>query len=1070
MSGIDTDARGLDAGSAARYDVVALVTSAGGLEALSSVLGALPADLPSAVVVQQHLSTHASRLVELLARRTSLAVRWADDGDRLAPAVVLVARAGHRVEVLPDGTVTSILNRERALSRPHDALLASLAQSYGDRGLAVVLTGMGRDGTTGATAVRSAGGTVLAQSPESSEHPSMPEAATDAGAVDLVLPLAEMGRVLADVVVGGQLPVGAEERRSAAALFAGDDEVSGLYRSLDWRSTPLGPVTQWPEELRTLVAAALETPHGVCVLWGSELLQLYNQAFRVIMGDKHPAGLGAPSRECWPEVWHRNESVLAGALAGRSHRVEDALYPIGRNGRLEDAWFDLSYSPVRLADGQVAGVMVTVIETTRQVLARRRLATLNRLARQSSADHRHAALRGALRAVVGEDVTYAIGWTVDNAGRRAHLVDAVGVAAGEPMAPNVVTLTGHDNAWPLGPALGDGASHLLEDLPRRFGDRSVGTPAAAPGSALVVPLPGGGADPYGVMVLGISPRLPLDQEYRDFLDLLGREIDAAVTRAGTREHEREQMARLAELDRAKTEFFSNVSHEFQTPLTLMIGPLEETLRRADELPPAAVDDLELVHRNALRLQRLVGTLLDFSQTGRLKARPEPTDLAALTTEVVETFRQAADAMGVGLEARIEDLGHPVWVDPGMWEEVVANLLSNALKFTWTGTITVCLRAQTKHAELTVSDTGVGIPDSEQSSVFKRFHQVQGTRGRTREGSGTGLALVNELVRLHHGRVRLGSQEGRGTTVTVWVPLGSRPEREEPPSPAGSPARSAVALAAEVAGWGSDRPATDEPWAHEGRPGVPARSAPAGARLLVVDDSADMRAYLTRLLGASWEVEQARNGAEALERLGDPGAELPDLVVSDVVMPELDGFDLVRRIRSDPHLAAVPVILVTARAEEQTAIEGLRVGADDYVVKPFSARELVARVEAQLELSSLRRQDERRFRALIDASFDVVYRMSADWTRMEHLIGRGFIADTTDPSSNWLDTYIDEADRPEVLAAIDHAIRTRTAFELEHRVRRADGTPGRTLSRATPLLDDDGEVVEWIGTAVDLGDA
>jgi signal transduction histidine kinase/FixJ family two-component response regulator len=902
----------------------------------------------------------------------------------------------------------------------------------------------------------------------------MPDSAAEAGAVDLVLPLPEIGAVLVDVVSGAPLPVAAEDRTSAEALFGADDEVSALYRSLDWRNTELGPVSQWPEELRTLVSAALETPIGVCILWGPDLLQLYNRPYRLVMGDKHPDGLGQANRECWPEVWHLNEPIYADVLAGRSHRYEDALFPLARHGPVKDAWFDLSYSPLRTADGQVAGVLVTVVEKTAQVLARRRLATLNRLAAATSdAENRRSAFRGALRAIVEDasDVPYAIGWTLDHAGGRAHLVEAIGTREGGPMAPNVVSLTGPETSWPLGQVLQEGQPRLVEQLSRRFRGQSVGEPPTEPDTAYVVSLPdGGGAQPFGVMVLGLSRQLALDEEYRRFLDLLGRETDGAITKAGIREHDRERMERMAELDRAKTEFFSNVSHEFRTPLTLMLGPLEETLHRAEELPADLRADLDLVHRNTLRLLRLVGTLLDFSQAeaGRLKARMVPTDLARLTGEIAAMFRSAAEASGLKLDIRLVDLNQPVWVDPEMWEKVVSNLISNALKFTWQGRVSVSLRALPQHAELVVADTGVGIPEAEQTSVFKRFHQVEGARGRTHEGAGIGLALVWELVRLHHGRIRVVSEEGHGSVFTVWVPFGARPAGPWLPTETPPATQIAAGMAEEAARWATADPADQrrhdlDSITEDMRDQL--RADTGGPRILVVDDNTDMREYLTRLLGRYAHVQEARDGAEALAVLehGEP----PDLVLSDVMMPNLDGFQLVRRIRSDPALAQVPVILVTARAAEQNAIDGLRAGADDYVVKPFSPRELVARIAGQLELASLRRQNEQRFRALVDASFDVVYRMSPDWTRMDYLAGRGFIADTTDPSHTWLEAYIDEADRDEVLTAIHRAIATKSVFELEHRVRRADGTLGRTLSRAVPLLDDDGRIVEWVGTAIDI---
>ncbi|HEY0937308.1 MAG TPA: response regulator, partial [Trebonia sp.] len=243
-----------------------------------------------------------------------------------------------------------------------------------------------------------------------------------------------------------------------------------------------------------------------------------------------------------------------------------------------------------------------------------------------------------------------------------------------------------------------------------------------------------------------------------------------------------------------------------------------------------------------------------------------------------------------------------------------------------------------------------------------------------------------------------------------------------------------------------------------------RPRASGAHVLVADDNGDMRAYLGRLLSARWRVTAAKDGEEALRlarRLH------PDLVLANVMMPRRDGVSLLRALRAEPGLQDTPVLLLTARAGRDAAVDGLLAGADDYIAKPFSARELVARVGGQIVLARVRRESQERFRALIDASWDVVYRMSPDWTEMRALDGRGFIADTSSPTVSWLDEYIQPDDQPEVLSAIQSAIRDKAVFELEHRVLRPDGSPAWTLSRAAPLFDADGEIAEWVGAAADV---
>jgi signal transduction histidine kinase len=280
---------------------------------------------------------------------------------------------------------------------------------------------------------------------------------------------------------------------------------------------------------------------------------------------------------------------------------------------------------------------------------------------------------------------------------------------------------------------------------------------------LLVPLAAGSSkDVQGVLVLGLSSHRPLDDAHRNFLELIAGQMSAGIGQAQERQRERDRIERLSELDRAKTEFFSNVSHEFRTPLTLMLGRLDERLDADDPLDPEIRDELELVRRNARRLLRLVGTMLDFSQieSGRLRAQFVPVDLTARTREIVAQFQSDAERAGLDLRLDLQELPGPVWVDPGDVEKIVSKLLSNALKFTFVGSIEVTLRALPEHAELVVRDTGVGIPEEELPQNFKRFYRVRGLRGRTHEGTGIGLALVNELVRRHHGRIRATSSPAR----------------------------------------------------------------------------------------------------------------------------------------------------------------------------------------------------------------------------------------------------------------------------------------------------------------------
>ncbi|HWB74644.1 MAG TPA: ATP-binding protein [Nannocystaceae bacterium] len=404
--------------------------------------------------------------------------------------------------------------------------------------------------------------------------------------------------------------------------------------------------------------------------------------------------------------------------------------------------------------------------------------------------------------------------------------------------------------------------------------------------------------------------------------------------------------RLAEVDRAKTTFFSNVSHELRTPLTLMLGHTELAL--ADPSQALRGDALEAVHRNGMRLLKLVNNLLDYSrvEAGRADARFERTDVARLTASLASAFHSAAEQAGLRLTIDCPALDEPVCVDQDMWEKIVLNLVSNALKFTFQGEVAVVVRPVGERVVLEVRDTGTGIPALELDRVFERFHRVRGARARTHEGTGIGLALVHELVKLHGGTIEVTSEVGVGTTFRVAIPRDasqSAAASEGPPRERASVAATR-AYVEEAEQWSSAAAAP--------RVDASPRRTGTAAHILLADDNEDLRAYIAGVLAPDYDVESVEDGAAALAAAR---VHKPDLVLSDVMMPHLDGFGLLRALREDEQLRDVPVILLSARAGEEATIDGLDAGADDYLVKPFSARELRARVRANLQLRRMREQ-------------------------------------------------------------------------------------------------------------------
>ncbi|MFE9499356.1 SpoIIE family protein phosphatase [Streptomyces collinus] len=549
--------------------------------------------------------------------------------------------------------------------------------------------------------------------------------------------------------------------------------------------------------------------------------------------------------------------------------------------------------------------------------------------------------------------------------------DAVSTAAAPdahdaPVTPDAAGAL--EAVWPAA-ALAAGEAVLVPLTGDVFAGLPTGDWPEPPVQALVVPLLQQGSAPYGFFVAALNRYRVLDEGYRGFVELTAGHVASGIGSARSYEAQQRRAEELAELDRAKTAFFSNISHEFRTPLSLIMGPAEELRTRLAGAEEPVRRELDVIVRNGLRLGKLVNTLLDFSriEAGRMQACFEPVDLAAVTAELASVFRSAMDRAHLVFEVDCPPLHEPVYVDRGMWEKVVLNLLSNALKFTFDGSVRIAVRRAAGHAVVTVADTGIGVPEAEMERLFERFHRIEHARSRSNEGSGIGLALVRELVGLHGGTISADSTEGEGTTFTLHLAFGT----------AHLPAASVAPAGRSTTGSAGADPYVQEAlrWlpGESGEVGTDAGAAvpptpvpgPAGtARVLVADDNADMREYLTRLLtGAGYEVTAARDGVEALDFAR---REIPDLVVSDVMMPRLDGLALLSRLRGDTRTASVPVLLLSARAGQEASIEGLQAGADDYLVKPFAAAELLARVRANVHLARLRTHHARWRTALIDS--------------------------------------------------------------------------------------------------------
>ena len=749
-------------------------------------------------------------------------------------------------------------------------------------------------------------------------------------------------------------------------VLASGGETGALMRAMDWSRTPLGSVAAWPQSLRTAVSICLHSRFELFIWWGPQYVMLYNDAYRQTLQSKHPFAMGKPGRMVWAEIWNVIGPMLDQVMrTGQATYSDDLQLFLERHGYPEETYHTFSYSPILDEEGKIGGIFTAVTQTTDKVIGERRLRTLRDLASRSADAASESEAWKIVADVLREnpyDIQFATLYRLNEPGTQAEAVAFAGIEPEHPFIPSELKVAEYGlgaGKW-IVEAARSGKPVEVGDV-ELLGFNLPGGPwKDEPSELLFMPIVQTGvAQPLGVMVAGVSRRKRLDENYRGFFNILAGQISKSVADAQAFEKERKRAESLAEIDRAKTTFFSNVSHEFRTPLTLMLGPLEDALATGvEQLGEDNSERLHTVHRNGLRLLKLVNMLLDFSriEAGRVKASYEAVDLSALTAELASVFRSTIERAGMYLEVKCNRLREPIYVDRDMWEKIVFNLISNAFKFTFAGGIRVETDESPTEVCLRVTDTGTGIPESELPRLFERFHRVEGARGRSFEGSGIGLALVQELAKQHGGSVSVTSKLGNGTTFTVSIPKGKAHLAAER---IGAPRNPNTSLLAESYVEEAERWLPPAPEAE-----LSAAAQNTSPVIVLADDNADMREYVERLLRSQYRVVVAGNGEEALEQIR---AHRPDLVLTDVMMPVLDGFGLLNAVRSDPAISSTPVIMLSARAGEEARVEGLQAGADDYLVKPFTARELLARVNSHLTIAKARHEAAEKERRLLAAA-------------------------------------------------------------------------------------------------------
>ncbi|WP_342088667.1 ATP-binding protein [Dyadobacter sp. OTU695] len=756
-------------------------------------------------------------------------------------------------------------------------------------------------------------------------------------------------------------------------FLAGGGEMGRRIREFDWEATELGSPRNWPQSLKTCIRIMLSSKQPIWIGWGPNLLKFYNDAYIDIVRGKHPHALGEPASVVWKDIWKDIEPMLSRAMERDEGTYEESrLLIMVRSGFPEETYYTFSYTPVLGDNGRPEGIICYNTADTERILSERALKTMQQLDSLGEKKREDEVFAQVGRALSANplDFPFAVLYRISDDGGYARLVATSGADLADPLLARQISLAEPDErheqlAWAVR------QNRMTEAINSgHWKNLAKGAWDVPPKYVVYLPIQSANRKfPLALLAVGLNPYRKFDEAYRNFLQQIADRIALGLGNVMAYEEEQRRLWVLEELDKAKTLFFTNISHEFRTPLMLMLGPLEELMNhRAPEWTEEQSIKVEVTHRNALRLLKLVNTLLDFSRMegGREHARFVKTDLASYTQNLASNFRSVVERAELEFEVKTGSNTCFAYVDRQMWEKVVFNLLSNAFKYTLKGKITLELDAHAGQVRLSVSDSGVGIPAHELPHMFERFHRVQNSAGRTYEGTGIGLSLTRELIGLHGGTIGVESTEGMGSCFTVTIPEGKEHLDASQVFDANAEVEDAI----------SDFYVSEaESLLASSRKGLVADNSRNDNRqdcILIADDNADMREHIRSLLGSKYKTLIASNGVEALDLIRN---HRPALVLSDIMMPEMDGIGLLRAVKSDPAVCHTPVILITARAGEESRIEGIEIGADDYIVKPFSSRELIVRAQAQIRMSNernritdeLERKVEQRTQELLNAN-------------------------------------------------------------------------------------------------------
>ena len=689
----------------------------------------------------------------------------------------------------------------------------------------------------------------------------------------------------------------------------------------DWSESPVGPPESWDPALKTAAGMCLPSSIPMNILWGDDLVQIYNDEFSVIMGDKHPAAMGRPTRESWSETWETSEPLYRRVLEnGETIHRKNVLFPVRRHDYLEEAYFTVSYSPIYDEMDTIRGILVSGLETTETVMSDRRVETLNALLTTLQVTGSDPQLAVDALAENTHDLPFVLLYLLDASGQKASLAACNGLEVGGPAAPLLIALDGK-GPWPLSHVSGSGKSLLLNDLRDRFGEMTT-SPWPTPITSAMIhslnhrPMRG----PLGFLITGINPGRRLNDDYREFLTLVADKLQSALEsrryekqRQRTEAALRESKMEAEKANRAKSIFLANMSHEIRTPLTSMVGFAALLTRGLKDRPLRYARRIE---QSGMRLTETLNDILMLAEfeAGRSEISPTDFPLAREIREIVAPFERQARSRGLDFSLEIGAAAEELHVhfDRSALASILQNLLGNAVKFTPEGRITAIVdidaASESPGSEtgmqirIVVEDSGIGIAESYLPQMFEPFTQESSGSERTYEGSGLGLSIARQLAVRLDGSIEVDSTKGEGSRFTVLLP------------------------ASPVASSDDDTAAT--------------RAYP---RALLVEDNPDTQILVRDILSGTYDTTITATAADAIEAATDASrrGEAFDVILVDINLGGgPDGTEVINQLRTESPYQSVPFVAITAFAMPGDERRFLNSGFDAYLSKPFTVDELV----------------------------------------------------------------------------------------------------------------------------------